>query len=35
MGMWINVDKPYLKNTRTMELLIEKGAIITCKGNVP
>lgn len=34
-GFIINLNKPVKENPRTIELLIEKGAIITCKGSIP
>lgn len=35
MGFKINLNKPFKENPRSIEILIEKGAMITCKGNVP
>ena len=34
-GFLININKPLKKNPETIKLLISKGALITCKGNVP
>ena len=34
-GFIININKPLKKNPKTIKLLISKGALITCKGNIP